>query len=752
MYRKNTASQYVYFCLVNASTGAALTGATVTAYRALDAASQASATGTTTELANGQYRFNLSQADTNANNGSFLFTATGAVPVEKTIVFTAADPTDATAFGLSRIDGTITSRMATYTQPTGFLAATFPTTVASTTNITAATGVVLSGVTHTGAVIPTVSAVTGLTASNLDAAVSSRMATYTQPTGFLAATFPTTVASTTNITSATGVTVSTIGANVITAGSIAASALDGKGNWNVGKTGYALSTAGIQAIWDAATSLLTTVGSIGKLLVDNINATISSRSTYAGGDTSGTTTLLTRIVGTLAAGTHNAQSGDSFARLGAPLGASVSADILAALAAAEDARDSAIDAASFANDASSKIPVLRYGTAQAGAASTITLDAGASSITDYYVGIESNRLAVAITSGTGAGQIRAITAYNGTTKVATVDSAWTTNPANGSLFSIVQAASSGGGTDWSSNERTAIKAILGIPSSGSTPADPTVGILDTIRDNVGNIPNAAQVAAAIADEPLAGHTTPGTLGKVLSDAGSGVALLLGRITNTVYTMFIDLVQMITNDGTASAQWSNTAMQNIPVAGGSGARSVTITVRDSSANAIQNATVRVYRTGESFALSTNASGLVAFSLDDATWGVAITATGFSFTPASLIVSANVAQTYTLTAAGGGITPSTTPMTTGYWIVYDLNGTPQVGTQVTLSAAAPPVGSTGIVMEDAPRNATTDANGVVQFSNLIKGATYVVNRTGSTRRFNILVPTSAGTSVALGSIVG
>jgi hypothetical protein len=43
------------------------------------------------------------------------------------------------------------------------------------------------------------------------------------------------------------------------------------------KTGYALSTAGVQAIWDALTSVLTTVGSIGKLLVDNINATIASR-------------------------------------------------------------------------------------------------------------------------------------------------------------------------------------------------------------------------------------------------------------------------------------------------------------------------------------------------------------------------------------------------------------------------------------------------------------------------------------------
>ncbi len=43
------------------------------------------------------------------------------------------------------------------------------------------------------------------------------------------------------------------------------------------KTGYGLSSAAVQAIWDALTSALTTANTIGRLLVDNINATISSR-------------------------------------------------------------------------------------------------------------------------------------------------------------------------------------------------------------------------------------------------------------------------------------------------------------------------------------------------------------------------------------------------------------------------------------------------------------------------------------------
>lgn len=45
--------------------------------------------------------------------------------------------------------------------------------------------------------------------------------------------------------------------------------------------GVTLAAAAVQAIWDALTSALTTVGSIGKLLVDNINAAISSRATPA---------------------------------------------------------------------------------------------------------------------------------------------------------------------------------------------------------------------------------------------------------------------------------------------------------------------------------------------------------------------------------------------------------------------------------------------------------------------------------------
>jgi hypothetical protein len=49
-------------------------------------------------------------------------------------------------------------------------------------------------------------------------------------------------------------------------------------------------------------------------------------------------------------------------------------------------------------------------------------------------------------------------------------------------LSMAPAGGGGGGTDWTANERTAIRAILGVPTSGTTPTDPTSGILDEIRD------------------------------------------------------------------------------------------------------------------------------------------------------------------------------------------------------------------------------------------------------------------------------
>ena len=76
----------------------------------------------------------------------------------------------------------------------------------------------------------------------------------------------------------------------------------------------------------------------------------------------------------------------------------------------------------------------RRGTAQAGAASSITL------ATTETVLTASRALGkyILTTGGTGANQFRQITLYNATTKVATVDSAWTTPPDSTTTYLIVE--------------------------------------------------------------------------------------------------------------------------------------------------------------------------------------------------------------------------------------------------------------------------------------------------------------------------
>lgn len=80
----------------------------------------------------------------------------------------------------------------------------------------------------------------------------------------------------------------------------------------------------------------------------------------------------------------------------------------------------------------------RFGTAQAGTSTTITLDASASAADGRYVGYS-----CFLSGGTGgglpgtAGQERTIVAYNGTTKVATVAQAWGTNPDATTVFKLI---------------------------------------------------------------------------------------------------------------------------------------------------------------------------------------------------------------------------------------------------------------------------------------------------------------------------
>ena len=315
MYRFNQSGQYVGFPAVSATTGAAMTGTTgFVAYRVIDGGSQVTATGTVTDKGNGQYSFALSQADTNGNDISILFTMTGMVPVEKTFLTTACNPT-LSSFGLS---------------------------LAKTTNITG-----LNDVTA--------------------AAVATAVLTDTTVGDFTTANSP---------------------------GYLLLQNLDAK-----------VSTrATAAAVWDVALSGHTTAGTSGAALGSAGTAADPWATALPGSYATGTAgKLLSSVPGLV---------------WDVPMSSHTTAGTFGGYDSANDSFDS--------------------GTAQGGSSTTIILRAGAPST----IGANCQ---VSIYGGTGQGQAASVTSYNSGTQTATITPNWLVTPDNTSQYSVYRLSAAVGG-------------------------------------------------------------------------------------------------------------------------------------------------------------------------------------------------------------------------------------------------------------------------------------------------------------------
>ena len=186
---------------------------------------------------------------------------------------------------------------------------------------------------------------------------------------------------------------------------------------------------------------------------------------------------------------------------------------------------------------------LHSGTAQAGGASSITLDAGAAAVNSFY-----NTATIFIRGGTGAGQTNSITNYVGSTKVATVGVAWGTVPDNTSVFTIaafgpVQATVSGtvnaNVIQWNS-AGVAVPNVAGVPLidleywDGAAIAEPsTDGVPDVnvLNWKNGAVPTVNQTGVPLVDlKYTLGTLSPATAGAVRADAVTGA---VGSVTGAV---------------------------------------------------------------------------------------------------------------------------------------------------------------------------------------------------------------------------
>jgi len=288
----------------------------------------------------GLYRFDVPDAALATGVNAvvvMLKGATNMAPVVMEIELTAVDNQNATSFGLTNLDAAITTRLA-------------PTVAGRTLDVTTTGG---AGIDWANVENPTTAL--NLSATNIDvdqvvASVSGAVGSVTGAVG--------SVTGAVGSIATGGIVAASFGAGAIDAAAIATDAIgsaelaasavteiqsglsthSAADVWAVGtraltdKADFSLSAAGIQAIWDALTSALTTVGSIGKLLVDNI-------------------------------------TGNAFTRLGAPVGASISADI-AAVQADTDNIQTRIPAALVSGRMDSSVGAMAANTLTASALAT----------------------------------------------------------------------------------------------------------------------------------------------------------------------------------------------------------------------------------------------------------------------------------------------------------------------------------------------------------------------------------------------
>ena len=147
--------------------------------------------------------------------------------------------------------------------------------------------------------------------------------------------------------------------------------------------------------------------------------------------------------------------------------------------------------------------VITYGTAQTGTVGSITLAAGESSVNEFYA-----NAFVTIVSGVGVGQTRTISAYDGSTKVATVSLNWATTPDATSVY-LVQAISS-------SHMSKALSGSITNFSYAPNAIDSTALATTAVEE----------IADGVWNELRADHTTVGTYGE-------GAASVQGDVTGKV---------------------------------------------------------------------------------------------------------------------------------------------------------------------------------------------------------------------------
>ena len=140
--------------------------------------------------------------------------------------------------------------------------------------------------------------------------------------------------------------------------------------------------------------------------------------------------------------------------------------------------------------------------------------------------------------------------------------------------------------------------------------------------------------------------------------------------------------------------------------------------------------------------TNASGVATFSLDAATYAISMTKVGYQFTPSTIVVTTAADFPQSMTAIT--VSASSPGFATGVLTCYDEDGVAEQSVQVMCQITDGP-GTAGLSYDSTIRTEVSGADGVVQFTNMVIGATYEIWRSDRGGRIEMTVPNSASFNI-------
>ena len=162
--------------------------------------------------------------------------------------------------------------------------------------------------------------------------------------------------------------------------------------------------------------------------------------------------------------------------------------------------------------------------------------------------------------------------------------------------------------------------------------------------------------------------------------------------------------------------------------GRGGFPVTITVTDGT-DPIEGAFVRITNATTDIVRDTDIDGIALFALDNASYTIVITKPLHDFMLGTVVVSGVTSPAdYVLTPTTVITPPVSVLVATGYMVVYNEFGALEANVPITVSMSAGR-GTAGYALDTKSRTVLSNVSGYVQFTGLIRGATYSVRRGGS-----------------------